>query len=178
MQESKQYYERGNSASMGVSSVNLPNGNGLSKADGTASIGKTDVESDYKSVQGQAGIYAGTDGFDISVGNNTDLQGGVIASEAFADRNNLSTGSLTYSDIENKAAYEASNIGAEFNSRQNLKNGSAEVKNTQGITPVIGIPAKDESSSATKSAIAAGTIEIKDNPNQDISDLSRDTGSA
>lgn len=178
LQESKQYYEHGNSASMGISSANLPNGNGISKADGTASIGKTDVESDFKSVQGQAGIYAGTDGFDILVGNNTDLQGGVIASEAFADINNLNTGSLTYSDIENKAAYEASNIGAEFNSRQNLKNGSAEVKNMQGITPVIGIPAKDESSSATKSAIAAGIIEIRDNPNQDISDLSRDTGSA
>ena len=65
----------------------------------------------YKSVTEQAGIYAGKEGFDIKVENNTDLKGAVIASEADADKNTLTTGTISFSDIKNEAEYDTKGIG-------------------------------------------------------------------
>ena len=50
--------------------------------------------------------------------------------------------------------------------------------NTIGLTPNISMPAKGEANSTTKSAVAQGTIDIRDNPTQDISALSRDTANS
>lgn len=55
----------------------------------TGSIGQGKTDSTYKSVTGQAGIIAGKEGFDITVGKNTDLKGAVIASTATPDKNKL-----------------------------------------------------------------------------------------
>jgi len=73
--------------------------------------GKDRSKYDYASVIEQPGIYAGADGFDIKVKNNTDLKGAVIASGAEAAKNRLETGSLTTSDIENYAHAEAKTEG-------------------------------------------------------------------
>ena len=55
-------------------------------------------------------------------------------------------------------------------------NTSGDAKyNEKGITPAIGIGAEGKAQSTTKAAIAPGTIEVRDNPNQDLSNLSRDT---
>ena len=60
----------------------------------------------------QSGIFAGKGGFDIKVGNNTDLKGAVIASEAEdTGKNKLDTGTISFTDIENKADYKVSNSG-------------------------------------------------------------------
>ena len=40
------------------------------------------------------------------------------------------------------------------------------------------MPVKGDASSTTKAAVAAGTIDIRDNPTQDISALSRDTANS
>ncbi|MEX5284107.1 hypothetical protein QCO44_00390 [Selenomonas sputigena] len=53
-----------------------------------------------------------------------------------------------------------------------------KVYNTIGLAPNISMPAKGEASSTTKSAVAQGTIDIRDNPTQDISALSRDTANS
>ena len=53
-----------------------------------------------------------------------------------------------------------------------------KVYNTIGLAPNISMPVKGDVSSTTKSAIAAGTIDIRDNPMQDISALSRDTANS
>ena len=52
------------------------------------------------------------------------------------------------------------------------------VYNTIGLAPNISMPAKGDAGSTTKSAVAAGTIDIRENPKQDISALSRDTNHA
>ncbi|WP_217645154.1 hemagglutinin repeat-containing protein [Pelosinus propionicus] len=135
----------------------------------TGSYSKGKTNSNYQSVTDQAGIYAGEGGFNIEVGGNTDLKGAVIASDATPDKNKLSTDTLTYSDIQNKAEYSASSIGVNLNTSPNAK------YNEQGFTPNIGVPASGNDESTTKSAVANGTIEIRSNPNQDISNLSRDT---
>ena len=49
------------------------------------------------------------------------------------------------------------------------------VYNTIGLSPSLSMPAKGEASSTTTSAVAPGTIDIRENPTQDISALSRDT---
>jgi filamentous hemagglutinin len=153
-------------------SKNSSSGIGLSTDGVTGSVSQGKTNSTYESVVDQAGIYAGKDGFDIKVGGNTDLKGAVIASEATLDKNKLSTDTLTYSDIQNKAEYEASSIGVNLDTRK-----TAEKKDA-GLTPDIGVKVSGDGDSTTKSAISPGTVEIRSNPNQDISDLSRDPASA
>lgn len=151
------YRSKNNSGSIGV-------GAGV-----TGSLNQGKMDSTYNSVVDQAGIYAGQDGFDIKVGGNTNLKGAVISSEATPDKNKLSTDTLTYSDIQNKAEYSASSVGVNLNTKSNAK------LNEKGLTPNIGVTASGNADSTTKSAISPGTIEIRSNPNQDISGLSRDT---
>ena len=53
-----------------------------------------------------------------------------------------------------------------------------KVYNTIGLAPNISMPVKGDASSTTKSAVAAGTIDIRENKAQDISALSRDTANS
>ena len=48
----------------------------------------------------------------------------------------------------------------------------------KGLTPVLSVPAQGDASSTSKSAIAPGSIDVRKNPNQDLSDLSRNTSNA
>ena len=151
-------------------SVGASIGLGSNKAvSGSASVSK--IDSNYESVTDQSGIYAGKEGFDIRVEANTDLKGGIISSTADVDKNKLSTGTLTFEDIQNKADYKAGGAGIKVN-----KNNDAEY-NEKGITPDIGMPASGEAESATKATISKGVIEIrdKDKQKQDIEKLNRDT---
>ena len=136
---------------------------------GGASSGTT--KSDYNSVTDQSGIYAGEGGFNITVDKNTDLKGGVIDSDATPDKNKLTTGTLTWEDVDNKAEYSSKDVGINVN----INNGAKD--NEKGVTPNIGMPAKGEDESTTKAGVAQGTIEIKDKENQkqNIEDLNRDT---
>ena len=53
-----------------------------------------------------------------------------------------------------------------------------KVYNTIGLSPSLSMPAKGDVNSTTTSAVAPGTIEIRENPTQDISALKRDTNNA
>lgn len=165
-QDSNSYKE--NNKSVGAS-VGLGSNKAIS---GSASVGK--INSNYESVTDQSGIYAGKEGFDIRVEANTDLKGGIISSTADADKNKLSTGTLTFEDIQNKADYKAVGAGIKVN-----KNNDAEY-NEKGITPDIGMPASGEAESTTKATISKGTIEIRDKENQkqDINKLNRDNANS
>ena len=165
-QDSNNYKESNKSVGASV-------GLGSNKAvSGSASVGK--IDSNYKSVTDQSGIYAGKEGFDIRVEDNTDLKGGIISSTADADKNKLSTGTLTFEDIQNKADYKAGGAGIKVN-----KNNDAEY-NEKGITPDIGMPVSGEAESTTNATISKGTIEIrdKDKQKQDIEKLNRDTANS
>ena len=102
------------------------------------------------------------------------MKGAVIASDATPDKNKLSTDTLTFSNIKNEAEYKASSTGFNYSAGKD-SNGKDVAAKDQGLTPNIGIPASGEADSTTKSAIASGTIEVRSNPNQDLSKLSRDT---
>ena len=101
-QDSNSYKEKNTSAGLNLD-LNLNNG----KIGVSGGANKENIDSNYNSVTDQSGIYAGEEGFDITVGNNTDLKGGIIGSEATSDKNKISTGTLTYEDIDNKAEYNS-----------------------------------------------------------------------
>ena len=88
-----------------------------------------------------------------------------------AEKNKISTGTLTYEDIHNKAEYEAGSMGI------NIDTGKDAEDNEAGVTPNIGMPAEDKAESDTKATIAEGEIKIrdKDKQKQDLKDLNRDT---
>ena len=48
----------------------------------------------------------------------------------------------------------------------------------KGLTPVLSVPARGDAASITKAAIAPGSIDVRENPNQDLSALNRDTSNA
>ena len=191
LQEKETYEAKNTSAGFNLSwSMNQmldPAGSGkilrsFSKPTIGASVSKGSLESYYRSAHEQAGIFAGKDGFDIYVEKNTDLKGAVIASEATAGKNRLSTGTFSFSDLENEADYNSKSIGAEYHHYGSYdKMGRQEknkVYNTIGLSPSLSMPAKGDANSTTKAAVAPGTIDIRENPTQDISAFNRDTNNA
>ncbi|MGP1666284.1 MAG: hemagglutinin repeat-containing protein, partial [Rhodanobacter sp.] len=92
-------------------SVNFPTkacgGVRQTRASSRGNLAYDQMDSDYASATQTSGIAAGNGGYLLNVGGNTDLKGAVIASTADLSKNILSTGSLSYSDIENKAHYDA-----------------------------------------------------------------------
>ncbi|SCM83023.1 Filamentous hemagglutinin family N-terminal domain protein [uncultured Sporomusa sp.] len=175
LQEKESYDEKNSSSGLSISadiSRNDIGKNVTGKPGMQGSANKGKIKSDYQSVTEQAGIYAGEGGFDINVGKNTDLKGAVISSEATPDKNRISTDTLTWSDIENKAEYSASSVGVNIDTNKYDKD-DPNYKN-QGLTPNIGVKASGDAESITESAISPGTIEVRSNPNQDLSNLNRD----
>ena len=78
------------------------------------SFNKSKINADHASINEQAGVYAGDEGYDVNVKNHTDLKGALITStqKAEADgKNHFSTGSITHSDIENRSNYSGSSFG-------------------------------------------------------------------
>ena len=133
--DSNSYKESNKSAGASI-------GLGSNKAvSASASVSK--IDSNYESVTDQSGIYAGEEGFDINICENTDLKGGIISSEAEKDKNKISTGTLTYEDIKNKAEYEAGSTGI------NVDTSAGAEKKDAGVTPNIGVGARDDAESTT-----------------------------
>ncbi|GJL35951.1 hypothetical protein TUM17576_27710 [Enterobacter hormaechei] len=174
LQDTDEYHSQQKSVSGGASFTF-----GSMTGSASLSINKSKTDSGYASVGEQSGLFAGDKGFDITVGNHTQLDGAVIASTATADKNLLDTGTLGWRDIDNKAQYSASSKGLSggFSSGNNDK---GERVNSGGVVPAIGVASRGADSGTTQSAIAAGSIVIRagDQQTQDIARLSRDTNNA
>ena len=175
LQEKEFYEEQNTSAGFGISwNVNQTkkettdtNGDtkietlrSFSKPTFSGSWNKGNIDSHYRSARDQAGFFAGSKGFDIYVEKNTDLKGGVIASEASADKNRLSTGTLSFSDLHNEADYSASSFetGLTTTTKYKIENNELRPHNTLTITPIPGITISNNASTTTQSAIAPGTV--------------------
>ncbi len=189
-------------------SVSLNGGQG---AGVSANFGRDRQTGDYASVAEQSGINAGSGGYDITVRGDTKLVGGVISSEADAADNILRTETLTSSDIENSESYKASSIGlsaslsgigakpGETVTPTANENNEADVTGTDntlsGLDTRLGklsagapvaLGARGSQDGTTRSAIAAGTIEITPGANGSVdaaslataNTISRNTDSA
>jgi filamentous hemagglutinin len=137
------------------------------------SASQSKIDSNYKSVQEQTGLYAGKGGFQIDVGNHTQLDGSVIASTAEADKNRLSTGTLGWSSIDNKTDYKSQQQSVSISS---ASDGSGKFISNMPSGMLVAYNHGDSASGTTGSAISNGTLEIRDpaNQQQDVASLSRD----
>lgn len=175
VQDTASYDSKQSSSGAGLSLCVPPICYGASS--GNVNTSGENVTQSGKSVTDQSGIYAGKGGFDITVGNHTQLDGAVIASTATDDKNKLDTGTLGWSDIHNESKTSGDSHTVAISGSAG-GSGSGENRN---VAPAIGTGHAEESSSGTtSSAISNGTIIIrdKDNQTQDIADLSRDTDNA
>ena len=165
LQDVDNFKEHSKSAGFSVSSTpNFKNPTGSI----SASVGR--IDSKWKSVTHQAGIYAGEDGYDIHVGNGTTLEGAVIKSEAPKAKNTLTTKSLEMKDIQNEAEYTYSNNGIGYNyygskkkleeMKTNDKKGYDKIYNSIGLVPNLGVGSKGKASSTTQSAISDGILTV------------------
>ena len=164
-QDKKNYKETSKTSGL---SVSYTPGSAVTVSGGK---GKTNTDSTYESVTKQAGIYAGKEGYDIQVKNNTHLKGGIIDSKAPAEKNKLTTGTLTWENIDNKAEYKTSGKGISYST------GAGIPLNALGLLSNMDPTVKDKEGTTTKSAVAKGTITItdKENQKQDIEKLNRNT---
>ncbi|MDY0900886.1 hemagglutinin repeat-containing protein [Pantoea agglomerans] len=137
------------------------------------SLSQSKVNSEYASVGDQSGLFAGNGGYDIYVGNHTQLNGAVIASTAQSANNALSTGTLGWSDIDNHASYKASS------SSISMGGGNEDNKMSGGAIPTSA-NTHGSASGTTRSAVADGTITVRNGQaqTQNVADLSRDTDNA
>lgn len=142
------------------------------------SMSKSKTQSEYASVGDQSGLFAGNQGYDIYVGDHTQLNGAVIASTADAANNSLNTGTLGWDDIQNKANYSASSVGVSAGFSSSKDQGDVR-HNAGGVLPVM-TNASGSASGTTRSAVADGSITVRDTgqQTQDVSTLSRDTENA
>lgn len=122
-------------------------------------------------------------GFNLTVKGNrqaTAATGGVISSTAEVDKNALTTGTLTFSDIQNESHHDASSSGLSAGAgwgKTDEATGPGSVRGSGGVTPMISQNASGDESATTRSAIGAGTINITnhDGQTQDVATLNRDT---
>jgi filamentous hemagglutinin len=155
----------------------------VSQGGGSASFSAQNghADSNYAGVNEQAGINAGDGGFNVNVKGNTGLTGGVISSTADTSKNSLTTGTLTFSDIQNQSHYSANSngisAGVGFGGSTGKSVGPGSVSGTPGVSPMISQNENGDESATTRSAISAGTITVTDGAHQtqDIAGLSRDT---
>ena len=169
LQEQSSYESK--STSGGVSVTYSP----LGGVTGNASASSNKLDNSYKSVTEQAGIYAGSEGFDINVKGNTDLKGAVIDSTATADKNSLTTGTLSVSDIANSSETKSSGRGLSYDGEKS--NSSTSMLGDKGLIPNIPMATNESDSSITKSGIAEGSITITkpSEQKQDVSQINRNT---
>jgi len=144
-----------------------------------ASVGKT--KSNYDSVVEQTGLYAGAGGYDIHVGRHTQLDGSVIASDADAAKNGLSTETLGFRDIHNTAQYKSTTVGI------NLGMSGAFDKPNKGAALGAGPSGLSFASTSgsetgtTRAAVSAGTLAVRSDAGtgrDSTAGLSRDTAGA
>ncbi|WP_210475919.1 hemagglutinin repeat-containing protein [Pantoea ananatis] len=135
------------------------------------------MHSNFDSVKEQSGLYAGNGGFDVTVGNHTQLNGAVIASQADADKNRLDTGTLGFTNLHNEADYKTEHQGIGMSSGASL---GGQFAGNMANTMLAGAGGKGHAEGTTQSAVSDGTIVVRDQANQkqDTATLSRDTAHA
>lgn len=168
-QDSNKYDSKQNSVATGGSFTF-----GSMTGSGYISASQDKMKSRFDSVAEQTGIFAGDGGFDITVGNHTQLDGAVIASTATADKNSLETGTLGFTDIHNETDFKTQHSGISISGAGSFGD---QFKGNMPGGVISAAGNKGHAEGITQAAVADSTITIrdKDNQKQDVANLSRDT---
>lgn len=136
-------------------------------ASGSASYSKSKMKADMATVNQQAGVFAGDEGYEVDIANHTDLTGGLVTSSQKAEsegKNRFSTGTLSSKEIASHAEHKGSAIGL---------NGSATIgggwkgNEQDGVGLAVGLGAdKDSQRSQTVSGINTANLTIRDEKGQ------------
>lgn len=180
--QDRQYYDqKDQNGGFGVSLCIPPLCFGASS--GSVSYGQTDIHNNYNSTTQQTGIAAGAGGYQINVGNHTQLDGAVIASTADPLKNLLSTESLAVTDLSNHANYSGTSFGGSAGFSGSIgdqSNGGANPGaptetqwNRPGASPSLGVPQGDSATSVTRSDISAGTVVVRNGDTSALDGLER-----
>jgi filamentous hemagglutinin len=172
LQDSNNYDSKQSSISAGGSFTF-----GSMTSSGYINFSQDKMHSTFDSVAEQSGIFAGKGGFDVTVGNHTQINGGAIGSTATADKNSLDTGTLGYDNITNKADYKVSHSGGGFSSSGNLM-GQGAINAASTLMSSVG--SSGHESGTTEAAVSEGSITVRDtaNQHQDVNGLQRDVTKA
>ncbi|MEB6478665.1 two-partner secretion domain-containing protein [Acinetobacter vivianii] len=155
-------------------------------ASASGSFSKSNINANHASVSEQSGVFAGDEGYQIKVKDNTDLKGAIITSTQLAEtqnKNNLSTGTLTHSELRNVSEYDAKgiSIGAGFNAGKNDAQGQKQpdtvlsksnkidghASSQVGVSKSLGFGLdSDKDSSVTKSGVNTKNITIANEAGQ------------
>ena len=137
----------------------------------SANFEQSKVNSTYSGVNEVSGIKTGNGGFDITVGGNTHLKGGVIASTADASKNILDTGSLSVEHLLNKTEASSDSAGYGFDTSMiSSKYGALKGALANALD---GGSAEKSRGSETRSDIAAGAVIVRDGNVDALADLDR-----
>ncbi|WP_080985040.1 two-partner secretion domain-containing protein [Photorhabdus luminescens] len=172
-QDSQRYDSQQHNASAGVSATVGPLTNGTASLNAS----RNKLHSNYDSVQEQTGLFAGKGGYQVNVGDHTQLDGAVIASQADKAKNTLNTGTLGFKDIQNKADFTVEQQSAGVSLGQPT---TGQVLNNLAVNALTGAHNQGHDSSTTHAAVSDGNLIIRDKAHQtqDTANLSRDTDNA
>ena len=138
VQDTHEYTDHTTSSGMGFS---LSKKGAFNSIQG--SLQRTDIDSKYTSVIHPSGIFAGSTGFNISVGNTTTLEGALLFSKT--DTNVLKTKHLVMKDMENRAKYTYGSKGVSYLSDVQYRKSLEHIrdrKNTILTDKNLSVPAK------------------------------------
>ncbi|WP_171023765.1 hemagglutinin repeat-containing protein [Mannheimia varigena] len=127
------------------------------------------MNANYASVTQQAGIFAGDEGYDINIANHSALKGGLATSTVQAEnegRNQFSTGTLSYSHIDNQANHKGSAVGVsaagDYKGGWNGQKVDKEGNPTHSLSNAIGYgKEQDSQADTTYSGINTQNLIIK-----------------
>lgn len=150
---------------------------GTMTGSGGISYSRDKMDSDFASVREQSGIFAGSGGFDVTVGGHTQLDGAVIASSATAEKNRLDTGTLGWRDIQNTAEYSVEHQSAGISTGGSI---AGQFAGNMANGMLSGADSSGSAEGTTRAAVENGTVIVRDKANQaqDTAALSRDTENA
>ncbi|MGY3945330.1 hemagglutinin repeat-containing protein [Aeromonas tecta] len=150
---------------------------GSMSGSGYINASRQKINSDFESVVEQTGVFAGKQGFDIRVGEHTQLNGAVLAGSEDDSKNRLSTGTLGWNDLVNRADYKVESQSIGISSSGGSKEEGFSGKGAMTAAAMLGGGnSSGSASSTTHASISAGQIEIRNEEaqQQDLVTLHRD----